>query len=302
MATSYLQNDYSRKLFLKRRKAIVTQLLNIGLAVFFIVFDGKYHNNPLRQLLGNMTSAFYIVVHKPLQTINAVHDFFQQQQALETQNHHLKMELMNLRTQLHRSQAKAYHQELITGWLKASDEALQLSVVANILSKEVNANRHIYVLDKGTKDGVFEGQVAIDNNGVIGQVIDVGYYTSTLLLMTDSKCAVPIINKANGEHGILVGKNKINVMNLLNVPKTNTVKKGDLLITSGLGFVYPFGIPVGYVTSVDTVPGEEFMHVEVSPIASLDKFHSVILLKSFKDTQKWQKQLKERETVLEENS
>lgn len=301
MATSYLQNDYSRELFLKRRKAVMTQLLNICLAVFFIIFDGRYHNNPLRQCLGNMTSAFYFVVHKPLETVRSVYDFFHLQQKLHEQNNQLKIENMRLQTQLQKSHANVYHHELITGWLKASDEALQLAVIANILSIEVNANRHIYVLDKGTKDGVFEGQVAIDGHAALGQIIDVGYYTSTLLLVSDSKCAVPIINKANGEHGIVVGENKLDKLYLLNVPKTNTVKAGDLLMTSGLGQVYPFGIPVGRVSLVNTVPGEEFMHVEVSPIAALNKHHSVILLKSFKDIQKWQNQLKEREKILEEN-
>ncbi len=302
MATSYLQNDYSRELFVKRRRAIVNQLLNIGLAVFLIVFDGKYHNNPLRQFLGSVTSTFHVVVHTPAQAFKSTHDFFRSQQELEIKNELLKLKVMELKTELHQVRARAHHHEIITGWLKASDEALQLSTLANILTIEVNSNRHIYLLDKGTKDGVFEGQVAVDGQGVVGQIIDVGLYTSTLLLISDSKCSVPIMNKSTGEHGVLVGDNKLEKLQLLNVPKTNGVKAGDMLITSGLGFIYPYGIPVGTVSAVKAIPGEDFLQVEVQPVASLNKYHMVILLKSFADIKKWQEQLKEREKIIEEES
>jgi rod shape-determining protein MreC len=294
VVTSYLQNDYSRQIFIKRRQAIIKQLSSFILAVVLIVFDARFHQNPIRQLVGNIGSSFQILVTRPITWISSLHEFVFSQQQMQQSNAYLEQKVLNLEYQLSQKKLQFYQFDKLKQWLDKQDAGLQFATSANLLQIQVNPNRQVYVIDQGRESGVFQGQIAIDGNGVIGQVIDVGKYTSTILLVSDARSAVPIINQRTGEHGIVTGGNDQYTLQLMNATRTGEVEPGDVLMTSGLGKVYPFGIPVGRVTSVTTNPGEDFLQVQVKPAAKLNNHHMVILLKSFDDISKWQQELAER--------
>lgn len=301
MATSYLQSDRSRQLFLNRRRDFLKHLLTILLAFALIFFDAKQHENPIRLFIGNVSSSLQILVTIPMEWSSKASEFVFGQHELQHKNQELMQQVLSLQAKLQQKKLQVYQYNKLKKWLDVHDSNLQFFDAANLLLIQVNPNRQIYVLDKGRKDGIFEGQVAIDGQGVIGQIIDVGKYTSTLLLISDSKCAVPVINKRTGDHGVVVGDNKYDKLQLLNMPKTIEIQTGDILMTSGLGLVYPFGIPVGVVQSVEPIPGEDFLKVMVTPFAALNKHHMVILLKSFQDILRWQHEMAERMKVIEEN-
>jgi rod shape-determining protein MreC len=102
--------------------------------------------------------------------------------------------------------------------------------------------------------------------------------TSAVLLISDSKSAVPVSNNRTGERAILVGTNSIDQLSLINLPKTSSIHPGDILVTSGLGRRYPEGYPVGKVEKVNSIPGEDFVKVTVSPIALLNRNRLVLLI------------------------
>lgn len=294
MVTSYLQNDYSRQLFLKRRQVIVKQLLNFSLAVVLIFIDMRFHQNPIRHYIGNIVSVVHRMVIEPMNWVSLTHEFVFGQRKLQIHAKDLELKVLNLEYQLHQKNLEIYLLDKLKNWLDSQDSQLEFAGAANLILIQVTPNRQIYVIDQGRKQGVFEGQIAIDGHGVIGQIIDVGLNTSTLMLVSDSRCAVPIINKRTGFHGVVVGENNQKQLKLLNVPKTEPVEPGDVLMTSGLGKIYPFGIPLGVVNSVTVSPGEDFLNVKVTPLAELNKHHMIILLKPFEDIAKWQKELAER--------
>ena len=263
-------------------------------------FDFKHHQNPIRNFFGNISSTLQVIVTLPMEGVNKAQEFVFGQQELQRKNQELTQKVLNLQAKLQQKKLEIYQYDKLKQWLNFHKSNLQFFDAANLLLIQVNPNRQIYMLDKGRNHGIFEGQVAIDGQGVIGQIIDVGKYTSTLLLISDSKCAVPVINKRSGEHGVVVGNNKRDELQLLNMPKTIEIQVGDVLMTSGLGLVYPFGIPVGVVKSVNPIPGEDFLNVKVTPFAALNKHHMVILLKSFQDIQRWQNEMVERMDAMEE--
>lgn len=299
---SYLQSDDTRELFLKRRRTFLKQLLNISLAVALLLFDKKIQNNPIRSHLSSISSTFIMVTHKPMDWFNYWVNLADSQQELVKDNQLLNSKILILEGQMHQLKVMNYQNKKLNQWLEQSDPTLKLALLANIISLEVNHNRQLYIINKGQKDGVFKGQVAIDGDGVIGQVIEAGKYTSTLMLISDIKSAIPVINERTGEHGIVMGQNNFDTLELLNVPKTHLLARGDKLLTSGLGLVYPFGIPVGVVKDVQNIPGEDFLKVTVIPTADVNKNHMVMLLQSLKNIEAWRQQLKERRQILETES
>jgi rod shape-determining protein MreC len=300
VATSYLQNSGSRELFINRRYAILKQLLNLSLAVLLFLLDknGLFHR--VHQDLKSFSLTVQHLISYPEKWLLEVNEYTQTQHDLLVTNEALRQELLIMQSKMHQLQAfQKRYQELNT-WVNSNEPMTRLAGTANMLSIDVNPNRHIYILDRGKNHHVFEGQVALDGLGLIGQVIDVGSHTSSLLMISDAKCAVPVVNQRSGEHGIVVGQNDIAALQLVNVAKTSDVSIGDTLTTSGLGLVYPFGIPVGKIVAIENVPGEEFLKIIVKPFASLNKHHMVMLLESLKDINLWRQQLEERMKALEE--
>lgn len=300
VVTSYLQNNSSRQLFLKRHRDILKQVVSILLALVLFVIDTHRPHNPLRYYLGHLSSGLQIVLTRPMVWADDLHEFFFGQHYLQEENQALMQQLANLQAQLQQKNLQLDKYQELKQWRDFHDPKLQFAESANLLFLQVNPSRQIYVLDKGRRNQVFEGQVAIDGQGLIGQIIDVGEYTASLMLISDAKSGVPVINKRNGEHGIVVGTNHHGLLQLLNIPKTDSVQVGDLLVTSGLGLVYPYGIPVGQVQSVTTVPGEDFLAVEVSPKAKLNQHQMVILLKNSEISRHWKTEVQQHLTMVEE--
>ena len=173
-------------------------------------------------------------------------------------------------------------------------------MAAHILAVDTSSVRQVVIISKGSKDGVHLGQAVLDAKGVMGQVIDVGQWSSTVLLISDAKSAVPVLNQRTGERGILVGNNSMAQLSLVNLPTTSLVAAGDLLVTSGLGGHYPEGYPVGMVDSVQSSVGDEFIRIRVNPIAWLNRSQMVLLIWPEAKQQELSMQIQERLQVIEE--
>ncbi len=135
----------------------------------------------------------------------------------------------------------------------------------------------------------------------MGQIIDVGLMTSTVLLISDAKSAVPVRDDRTGERAILIGMNNMSHLSLINLPKTSSISIGDLLVTSGLGRRYPEGYPIGKIEAIKNIPGEEFITVDVAPVALLNRNRLVILVWPEHEHAALTKQISERLSFLDNN-
>ena len=184
--------------------------------------------------------------------------------------------------------------------LSVSSSAKMQSMVADILAVETSPARQLIVINKGSREGVVTGLPVLDSQGVMGQIIDVGRMTSTVLLISDSKSAVPVRNERTGELGILIGKNNRSRLSLIHLPRTALMAPGDLLVTSGLGRRYPKGYPVGKVDVVKNSPGDDFMNVSVRPVALLNRDRLVLVIWPKDDQVAWMTDLDERMRVMDD--
>jgi rod shape-determining protein MreC len=102
--------------------------------------------------------------------------------------------------------------------------------------------------------------------------------TSRVLLITDAKSAIPVIDVRNGLRSVAVGVGDSSSIELAYVPETSDVKEGDLLVTSNLGLRLPEGYPVGIVHSVRHILGERFAKVVVIPSAKVESSRYVLMI------------------------
>ena len=151
-------------------------------------------------------------------------------------------------------------------------------LIAQVLSVHSNPYSHQVVINRGTIDGVKEGQAVIDEMGIVGQLTQVGTTTSRVLLMTDTTHATPVRILRNDVRTVVEGTGKIQSVRLAHVPHSMDIRIGDVLVTSGLGGTFPEGYPVAVVTEIDRDEGLPFAQVQAEPVAQLDRIRLLVVL------------------------
>lgn len=254
-------------------------MLALLFSIALMFSDYRYH------YLDNVRSGFSLIVSPlqyavdyPVRVVGWVQSLVSAKKVLIDENMRLRYQQTALEAELQKLLVIQKENSQLKELLLTSSQADMRAMAAQILAVDTSNARQIVVLNKGNRDGVYSGQPILDAKGVMGQVVDVGPMTSTVLLISDSKSAVPVRNNRTGERAILVGTNSLDQLSLINLPKTASIHPGDVLVTSGLGGRYPEGYPVGKVEKVSSLPGEDFVKVVVSPIALLNRNRLVLLI------------------------
>ena len=134
------------------------------------------------------------------------------------------------------------------------------------------------LVNKGKRLGVHSKQPVLDVNGVVGQVIISNPLTSEIMLITDPNHAIPVQVNRNGLSTIAVGSGQLNRLSLPFLPNNADIVPGDLLITSGLGGIFPQGYPVAVVDTFTPQPDKPFAKIDATPKALLDRNHELLIV------------------------
>jgi rod shape-determining protein MreC len=220
----------------------------------------------------------YVVVQAPYQAWTWLTDSFADRSRLRTENQQLSEQLRAAQSRLLRFDSLAEENRRLREIREASKGVSERTLIAEIINVSVQPFRHMVVINKGADDGVFRGQPVLDAFGVVGQVIQVGKSTATLMLITDAEHAVPVQVNRNGIRSIAVGTGEAAKLSLPYMTVESDVRNGDLLVSSGLDQIFPSGYPVATVTKVERNANDTFATVEARPLAQLDRDREVLLL------------------------
>jgi rod shape-determining protein MreC len=275
----------------------------LAISFAFMVADYRYqYLDSVRSGFSLLVSPMQYIVDYPVRMMGWTYSLIASKKSLINENMQLRYQQIILEAQLQKLLVLSNENSQLKQLLSASAATEMRAIAAQILAVDTTSSRQLLVLNKGKRDGVFAGQPVLDAKGVMGQIIDVGLMTSTVLLVSDAKSAVPVRNDRTGERAILVGTNSMSELSLINLPRTSSIAKGDLLVTSGLGRRYPEGYPVGLVEDIKNIPGDDFIKVSVSPIALLNRNRLVLLVWPEKEHAKLTEQINQRISVMDENA
>lgn len=158
------------------------------------------------------------------------------------------------------------------------------STAAHIISGSSDSWSSTVTIDKGTSSGLSVGMAVTSSSGVIGQTVACGATSSTVLLVTDESSSISAMVQSSRAQGMLNGSAAGEVR--LDMIRTDqTVEVGDIVVTSGLGGVFPKGLPLGKVTSVEKNPGSMYYTIVVEPYAHTENAEEVLVITSLTDSQ-----------------
>lgn len=254
-------------------------LLLAGLSILFLVIDHRNnHLDAVRKAIGATVYPLRVVVDAPVSLWRWVVDTTASRNELRLENSRLNIERLLTRARLQRYAALEAENTRLRTMLEATARVRDRARVAEIMSVSSNPFRHVLVVDKGTRDGVFDGQALIDADGIVGQIIEAGVLSSQGLLISDPDHALPVEVNRNGLRTIAVGTGEFDRLVLPFLPNNADIREGDLLVTSGLGGAFPAGYPVAIVNSVIRIPQEPFAAVSAQPSAALNQVREIMLI------------------------
>jgi len=133
------------------------------------------------------------------------------------------------------------------------------------------------LINMGDEDSIRVNQTVVNRNGLAGRVARVMNDYSVVYLLTEPRCRVAARVKRSREQGI-IRYSMIRRMYLDNSPQQGDVKIGDTVITSGLGGIFPEGLVIGTVTSVDSPKREFFYNITIEPAVNFNGLDELYIL------------------------
>jgi rod shape-determining protein MreC len=254
-------------------------LVLVAMAAGLMVADHRQHRlAAIRDGIATLAYPVQWAVQAPVQAWDSMRESFATKTRLEAENVRLKSDNLVLRLKLLRHESLEKENERLRAVRESSPRVVQRSLVAEILRVDLDPLRQRVVVNKGTRAGVFRGQAAIDAAGIYGQVTRAGPLSAEIILITDPEHAIPVQVNRTGARSIALGTGRSGLLSLPYLPQNTDVVVGDLLVSSGLGGVYPPGYPVAKVTAVVRDPGQPLLAVEAEPLAGLDRDPEVLLV------------------------
>jgi rod shape-determining protein MreC len=149
-------------------------------------------------------------------------------------------------------------------------------IAATVVGRDATGLARTLTIDRGERDGVRRGAAVLAPAGVVGQVFQVSAHAARVLLITDHNSGVDAVVQRTRARGIVEGT-VTEACGLKFVKRTEDLQPGDVVVTSGVDGIFPRGLPIGELTSVDKRGQGLFQYATVRPFVDFDRLEEVLV-------------------------
>ncbi len=247
------EKDSSRKIWV---------LVFVFAAVFCVIFfaaRGRFQTPVSSQTVSFVLSPFQQAVSWVGSQIRYVTSNIWEIATEHQQNKMLRSEVEQLRIQNLQASEFAAENERLRALLGYKQGAVQFDLVAaRVIGRESETWSSMIVINCGTFDGVSEDMAVVTEKGLVGRIVEAGPNSSKVQLILDPRSSVGTLvqRPSSRVNGIVEGDLANPTMpRMVNIPKTSDVQEGDIIVTSGFGGIFPKGLIVGIVNSIENDEG-----------------------------------------------
>ena len=258
---------------------LLRSVLYCLLALGLIIVDKRYdHLGKIRRALSFVAYPVQLAVASPFEGWHWFRESVSTRDTLRADKARLEADLRVAQFRLQRYEALEAESQRLRALRENTAGVADRFIIGDIMDVDLDAFRERVLVDKGASQGVFVGQAVLDSGGVFGQVARIEQYTSEVILISDPAHAIPVQINRTGLRTVAVGTGDTSRLKLPYLPTSADVQVGDLLVTSGLGGVFPVGYPVGMVARVRRDPAQSLAEVEIRPAAALDRSRELMFV------------------------
>ena len=269
-----------QSLFVRGPSVTLRTIIFVGFSIILMIADHRWqHVEAMRTAVESLiVHPLRYIINVPADLIQWTSESISSQKELVDENRRLKDQQLKAQVSLQKLSILEKENERLRRMLSAQPKVGEKVLIAELLSIDMDPYRQQVVLNKGQHHSVYHGQPVIDAWGVMGQVVHIGEYSSTAMLITDPSHAIPVQVNRNGLRSTVFGNGQTDNLELKYIPHNADIEIGDLIITSGLGGRFPPNYPVGRITSIERPAGETFANVIAQPIAHIDRSREILLV------------------------
>ena len=196
------------------------------------------------------------------------------------QNQLLRSEVEQLRVQNVQANEYAAENIRLRELLGYTQSARQFDLVmARVIGREPTTWTRMIVIDRGTQHGVQKNMAVITARGLVGTVTDAGPISSKVQLILDPRSAAGALVQRSRVAGVVKGTpDDAMHPRMVNVPKSQDMAVGDIVVTSGFGGIYPKGIMVGTVSVVKNDSGGLLHYAVIEPATDFQRLEDVAVI------------------------
>ena len=241
---------------LKRWQLVLVIVLAVLLTAAIILTSGQRENlTKIEGVVGDIISPVQGFMYR---IATSVSDFFQSlagRQQMLKEYELLKDRVTQLEQQLLQMDEAIRENQRLKKLLDFKEEKEHFVVEGvRITGKNPGNWFNTITIDKGSEDGIAVNMAVVNDQGLIGRVIDVGKNWATVRTIVDGQSSISAIVERTRDNGMVKGNNTLTfedgLCRMINLPLDSDVVAGDRVITSGLGEIFPKGIPIGEVIEV----------------------------------------------------
>lgn len=233
--------------------------------------------SPAEQLVVEIVAPFQNALTKTVAGVEGVWEKYFGLVRVYEDNRRLREEIQSLRIQNARYREMLATRQRLQDLLQFKETTDWPMMAAQVIGRDPTGWFKSVILDKGARSGLAVNMPVVSAEGVVGRVVSVSANYAKVLLIIDQNSAVDCLNQVTRDQGVLRGAST-KICELDYVLKTSRMARGDLIITSGMGRVFPKGLPVGRVIGVSDRPGALFKDVQVRPMVDFNRLEEVLVI------------------------
>lgn len=270
-----------------KRSLIVIFLIISMLCILFFAAIGRFNTPWARAITVNILAPFQaatsVITHKCNDFRDYIHDVFY----VYDQNRELQAQIDDLKLKVSKTaelEAENANLRQLLNYKKAHQQFDLLP--ANVIGRDSSTWSNRIIINRGSNDGVQKNMTVITPDGLIGNIHEAYAAYSEVELITDPRSAVgSIVQRADSRvAGVVKGSADSNsAINMTNIPQNANIVEGDTIITSGFGGIYPKGIPIGSVASIQNDAGGLLQYAILYPCVDFQKLEDVAIIVNYRE-------------------
>lgn len=269
------------KLF-KNKLAVTIFLLSVAFCGM-IIYSLQSDANGISSSVSTVVSPLQKIVYNINSRVKETVDFFLNFSEVKLENEELKEKNTKLANELIEYESLKDEVERLREALNFTESKNNYNYVGvNIIGYSGSSLSDGYIIDKGSNDGIAKNMVVVSSKGLVGKVTKVSSNFAIVQSILNENIAVAVMDQQTREAvGVLQGlsdKKDNNMPVVYNLPINSDVKEGDIIITSGLGKIYPKEIPVGTVVSVEEDNVKVMKSAVVEPFVNFNELEELFVV------------------------
>ncbi len=263
----------------KKYRIFTVAAILFAAALLMLIYNLKRTSEPgiLRKMSLEMVSPLENLINMPLKSLEDVWKRYIFLIGMEAENRLLKEKNARATAEIIKYREGYLEGIRLQKLLKLKESIPYSTIAARVAGRNPSPIFKMIIINRGKANGLRVGLPVVATAGVVGRILEASWHVSRVLLLTDENSNIDVMLQESRVQGILQGAASAGC-NLKYVSKTADVRVGDTVISSGMGGVFPKGLPLGVVRSASRKEADLFQKINVAPFADPAGIEEVLVI------------------------